>query len=197
MNTKGLAKLYDGLSPWERLPLILAASSRGDAEERSRLGSSAPRHQYRIPDHYGLADGLERLSHLYVIMQLDRAVLYWQADGLREHYASLAKSEEHKARDESLADLQGALAYSITVYADAWKRLSSELQADPGLLLRLLPGLATLRQVEEEARAIAPTAEEVTAWLRARGNESARADTVESVVKEMRHYLQDHLEWWA
>src|SRR5690242_19389403 len=186
MNAKGLAKLYDGLSPWERLPLILGASSRGDTEERSRLRASAPRHLYRISDHYGLADGLERLSHLYVIMQLDRAVLYWQADGLREHYASLAETEELKARDESLSELQGALAYSITVYADAWKRLSSELQADPELMLKLLPGLATLRQVEEEAWAIVPTAEEVTAWLRARGNGSARAATVESVVKELR-----------
>jgi hypothetical protein len=142
MNTKALAKHYGSLTPWERLPLILAASSRGDAEERSRLGSSAPRSLYRIPDHFGLADGLQRLSHVYVMMQLDRAALYWQADGLREHYASLAETEEHKAREESLAELLGALAYAITVYADAWKRLNRKRLAAPVGRAGALAGIA-------------------------------------------------------
>jgi hypothetical protein len=196
MNTKGLAKHYGSLTPWERLPLILAASSRGDKEERARLGTSAPRHMYRIPDHFGLADGLQRLSHLYVIIQLDQAALFWQAAGLREQYALLPESEEHKVLEERLEELLGALAYAITVYADAWKRLNSELQAAPELLLKMLPGLTTVRQVEEEARAIAPTAEEMTAGLRSRGRESARPVTVESVLKDMREYLQGHVDWW-
>ena len=36
MNTNGLAKLYGQLTPKERLPLILAASARGDEAERNR-----------------------------------------------------------------------------------------------------------------------------------------------------------------
>ena len=37
MNTNGLARLYDRLTPRERLPLIMAASARGDEMERERL----------------------------------------------------------------------------------------------------------------------------------------------------------------
>ena len=38
MNTNGLAKLYDRLTPKERLPLILAASARGDEAEQGGIG---------------------------------------------------------------------------------------------------------------------------------------------------------------
>jgi hypothetical protein len=48
MNTKGLARHYAILTPWERLPLILAASARGDEQERSRLATSAPRVGYQL-----------------------------------------------------------------------------------------------------------------------------------------------------
>ena len=41
MNTESLAKLYDRLTPFERVPLIAAAVSRGDEVERDRLVRSA------------------------------------------------------------------------------------------------------------------------------------------------------------
>jgi hypothetical protein len=42
MNTKGLAKHYDSLTPWERLPLILAASSRGGRTTWLKLMEKRP-----------------------------------------------------------------------------------------------------------------------------------------------------------
>jgi hypothetical protein len=58
MNTKVLAKLYDRLTPRERLPLILAASARNDEVEGQRLAQSAPRMALRLPDYHGLGEGL-------------------------------------------------------------------------------------------------------------------------------------------
>ena len=51
MNTKGLAKLYDRLRAAERLPLLVAASARGDEAEAQRLRRSAPRAARLLPDY--------------------------------------------------------------------------------------------------------------------------------------------------
>jgi hypothetical protein len=48
VNTKGLARLYDRLTPWARLPLLLAALHRGDDAEAQHLAVSAPRIQLRL-----------------------------------------------------------------------------------------------------------------------------------------------------
>jgi hypothetical protein len=197
MNTRALARLYDGLTPWERVPLILAASSRGDAQERARLTDSAPRDVYRIPDYHGLAEGMRQLAQLHVMRQLEAAALYWQASGLLDRCAARAGTEDGKAVEARTRRALRGFAYVITVYADAWKRLYHEMQADTDVLLKYLPGRDVLRQAEEAARAIAPSAEEVTAWLRARGDLTTRPVTVDSVLRDMRDYLQDHLDWWS
>jgi hypothetical protein len=69
MNTNALAKLYDRLTPRERLPLIMAASARGDEQERSRLMASAPRVAYQVPDHFGLAMSFQEVGNHH-FMQL-------------------------------------------------------------------------------------------------------------------------------
>jgi hypothetical protein len=58
VNTKALSKLYDRLTPWERLPLITAAVERGDDAETHRLSRSAPRLHLSLPDYHGSSDGL-------------------------------------------------------------------------------------------------------------------------------------------
>jgi hypothetical protein len=82
MNTNGLGKLYEHLTPEERLPLIIAASARGDETECTRLVESAPREGYRLPDYYGYAEALVLASLFHAIQLLDLAVLYWHASGL-------------------------------------------------------------------------------------------------------------------
>jgi hypothetical protein len=81
MNTKCLAKLYDHLTPRERLPLILAASARGDDVEGERLARSAPRMALRLPDYHGLGEGLFLASLFHLIGVLDVAALFWLTQG--------------------------------------------------------------------------------------------------------------------
>jgi hypothetical protein len=49
MNTQGLTKMYDQLTPRERLPLIVAASVRADTVERARLVDSAAMVTFAVP----------------------------------------------------------------------------------------------------------------------------------------------------
>jgi hypothetical protein len=62
MTTKKLSRYYQTLTPWERLPLIVAASERGDAVEREQLVRSSLRHGFRVPDYWGLAEELDELA---------------------------------------------------------------------------------------------------------------------------------------
>ena len=46
---------------------MAAAAARGDAVEGDRLARSAPRMDCRVPDYWGLCEGLEELATLYLL----------------------------------------------------------------------------------------------------------------------------------
>jgi hypothetical protein len=194
-NTKALAKLYDCLTPWERVPLIVSASLRGDGAERGRLMDTAPKSFYRLPDYHGLADGLQRLAAYHVMTQLECAVLFWRAIGLLDQRALLG--EDKGPPERRMSRVVGMIAYTIATHADAWKQFWAELNLDPGFLLKGLPGNAIVGEVEEAARDLALTAEEIPAVLREEKGEDAQPVTAASLVKQMREYVQDHLETWS
>src|SRR5262245_14528626 len=84
MNSDGLARFYDRLGPWERLPLLVAAAARGDTVECERLARSAPTRAVVVADFWGLAQGLADAARHYLLQQLEWATLYWQASALLE-----------------------------------------------------------------------------------------------------------------
>jgi hypothetical protein len=67
MNTTALSHHYECLTPWERLPLMVAASLRGDELEADRLARKAPTSTFRVPNYRGLSEGLHQLVFLYLI----------------------------------------------------------------------------------------------------------------------------------
>jgi hypothetical protein len=196
VNTNGLAKHYDKLTPWERLPLIAAAHTRGDETEATRLVQSAPTVGYRMPDYYGHADAVTMLALFHIIAQLDRATVFWQSAALESDLAELAESKKERARCDHLWDLRRLLAYRIVVEADALARLSTEMGLNFENLLRGLSGYETMKQSERDARQIAFTPEEATAFLRRDGSKDAEARAVEETAKGMRYFLDKRLEWW-
>src|SRR5262245_58408033 len=100
MNTNGLAKLYDRLSSRERLPLILAASERGDETERERLVRSAPREVFRVPDYFGLGEGLLMQAVFHMTEVLSLSTMYFHASTLLADREFLARATP--GRRESL-----------------------------------------------------------------------------------------------
>jgi hypothetical protein len=82
MTTNPVSRLYDRLTPRERLPLLIAAARRGDAVESQRLQMSAPRQQFEIADYYPHADAFEEVAHYHLLTVLDLGMHFWQWWGL-------------------------------------------------------------------------------------------------------------------
>jgi len=96
------------------LPLIVAASSRADDVEVDRLIRSAPRHALRVPDYWGLAEGLKELATYYLLEQLDLAASYWQVMTFREQgpLPSARKAQrQHQQQQEQRWQLTQMQAY--------------------------------------------------------------------------------------
>ena len=196
MNTDCLAKLYDQLTPRERLPLIVAATARGDEADRARLVASAPTSLFRLPDYFGLAEGLRTLALFHVAEMLDLAARCWHASGM------LAQEDDFKGRagQAERARRLGAarlLAYLLVVNADGWRRFCSEMQLDGDGLLKHLPGYETLTRADEVARLMAFTPEEATAWAQRADGESAEVLTGDVVVASMREFLERQVDRWG
>jgi hypothetical protein len=196
MNTTSLAKLYDRLSPRERLPLIVAASGRGDQVEADRLLRSAPRIGYALPDYFGLADGVQNLALFHLLELLDLAAMYWRVSAAQAD-AESSPGKEGKVVAARLLATKRMFAFLFTVEADAWKQFCAEMQLDGELLLRGLPGYANLDLTEEEARRSAYSQEEATAWVRRKGNSTEEAVTVEAVVASMQEMVTWRAGWWG
>ena len=165
MNHNGLTKHYDVLTRWERVPLILAATARGDEAETERLANSAPRHGFKVADCYGLIQGLEWLASYYLLNQLDLVVHYQTAMiGSTEERPSLG-AKKMKTDADRLWKIAQWYAYWFLVTADAWKRVCAEMMIDPEIPLRDNPGYENVKRLESVLRQSAFSAEEAADYF--------------------------------
>jgi hypothetical protein len=177
MNTKYLAKLYDQLTPRERLPLIMAAGARGDEAEQKRLCASAPKEAYEVPNYYGLAKALKEAGYFHLLTLLDLAANFWQWWGLWASYVLRAPGEtatkkSRRGQKESLQRLERRAGGIVRYYAsrfvahvEGWKQFCSELQIDPEAQLNFMIGWETIRRTEESARNLAFTDEQAVLFV--------------------------------
>jgi hypothetical protein len=213
MNTNGLARHYDALTSWERVPLIVAATARGDDAEAECLARSAPRHRFLVPDYFGLVEGLQSLTMLYVLRQLEIAAEFENSLDLLDLWALESLHWDEPPADERcqrLWKLARVLAYQLVTRADGWKLLCQEMHLDPEVLPRLLPGFEKVRRIEDLARTAACTAEEALAYFRERfeAGEAAQGktpttprewhiDTAADVARSMREELEEQAGNWS
>jgi hypothetical protein len=183
MNTSGLARQYDKLTAWERLPLVLAALDRGDDAEADRLNGTAPTRPALVPHHYGLWEGLTLLAVTHLGLQLNGA--------FRLACATALLAAGHVKGDEPLR----VLAFEFVVEADAWKLFCAELDLEPDAILRHLPGYDVVRDMEEAARKIAFPPEEALAYLRSQPG-AAEPATATDAAREMREFLTKQARPW-
>jgi hypothetical protein len=191
MNTDRLAKLYDRLTPRERLPLILAASARGDETEKDRLARSAPQRRYQLPDYHGLGDGLIQVSLRHMVERLNLAAQFWGT-------SFLFKEDLGKNR---LPGGLRLLAYAFTARVEGWERFCAGLKIDADALLVDLPGYDLAKLTIEAARVTAFTAEAAAAWLRRKGGPNAEGVTVElataeAVAASYQDFVERCVAWW-
>jgi hypothetical protein len=194
MNSKGLAKLYDRLTPRERLPLILAASARDDDVEGQRLAQSAPRMALRLPDYHGLGEELFLASLFHLIGVLDVTALFWLTQGRLAEWQAWTDEDELLNRMDAKVRM---LAYVLTVKLDGWRRFCAEFQIDPDLLLHDLSGYETTKRSEEAARLLAFSVDEARAWLRRTSTATAEVMTAESESAAIGGFVKSREKWWG
>jgi hypothetical protein len=177
MNTKYLAKLYDQLTPRERLQLIMAAGARGDQAEQKHLSASAPKETYEVPNYYGLAKALKEAGYFHLLTLLDLAANFWQWWGLWMSYGlrdpgETGTKKSRRGQKKSLQRLErragGVVRYyasRFVAYVEAWKQFCSELQIDPEAQLNFMVGWETIRRTEESARDLAFSDEEAALFV--------------------------------
>jgi hypothetical protein len=177
MKFDHLTKLYDKLTPRERLPLIIAAGARGDQAEHKRLSASAPVEQYEVPNYYGLAKALKEAGYFHLLTLLDLAANFWQWWGLWTSYllrepAETGTKKSRRGQKKSLQKLErragGIVRYyasRVVAHVEGWKQFCSELQIDPEAQLNFMIGWETIRRTEESARDLAFTDEEAAVFV--------------------------------
>jgi hypothetical protein len=194
MNTKGLAKLYDRLTPRERLPLILAASARDDDVEGQRLAQSAPRMALRLPDYHGLGEGLFLASLFHLIGVLDVTALFWLTQERLAEWTAWADEDDSLNRLDAKVRMW---AYVLTAKRDGWRRFCAEFQVDPELLLNDVPGYDTVKRSEVAARLVAFSVDEARVWLRKTSTATAEVVTAESEVAAIWGFVNSREQWWG
>ncbi len=186
MNTNGLAKHYDLLTPRERLPLIMAAALRGDGAEFDRLHRSAPRLGYSVPDYYPFSEALLRTSLSHLQRRFDAVMVF-----LKVQAVVLTDDEG----DERFWKLMRATAYAVTLEADGWTQFCEAMRLDPECLLGGLEARDLLKMVEDNARDLAYTAEEALAYRR-EGGSCAGVRTPSVVAAELRKIFDAQKATW-
>src|SRR5450631_2755482 len=166
MNTNGLAKHYHRLTPWERLPLIIAAADRGDLVERDRLVQSARLIGFRVPNYWGLARALRDLAIFFQLEQLDFGTTFGEVMNLLKPDPLVPDTQRSRREYKRPWEVAEILAYRFVVRADGWKLLCGELHIDADVLLRDLAGYQKIRELEETARLMACTSEQARAFFR-------------------------------
>jgi hypothetical protein len=140
MNTLGLARQYNLLTPRERFALLLAASARQDEFELSRLLHSAPCKNYSVSHHHGVVDSFSWLSDYHFTALLDLAGSYFEA------FAELRGSR--KKADEELWHNVLLLGYLFQTYLTGWHKFCADMNVDPENLWQRRPGFNTIKRAD-------------------------------------------------
>jgi hypothetical protein len=189
MNFQRLTKLYDRLTPPERLPLLIAALIRGDSVEQARLMDSAPLQAFQVADYHGLAQAFWRAADFQIMGLLNLAAHFWrclsqwlQLDSGAESTAAADQGPDAKAgtQQAAAAEAAGLACYHaarFVAHLDGWKQFCLAMHMDPEVVLNFMPGRDTIERTERQARQVAFSPEEAAQFLRSltmavKGNDS-------------------------
>jgi hypothetical protein len=188
----GLERLYDVLTPEERLAAVLRADARGDAAECDRLVLAAPRLTFSVPDCHGLQEGLALLALRHLGELAGLAACYWRAAWERD------REGETEAAREIAGRVARAVAHNFKVAEEGWALFMAGLGADdPQSPLRRQVGWSWLQILAEAIRRDGPGPEEVAAVFGMETGEAERGKTAEDVAELLRAVLGHLRGLWS
>jgi len=187
MNATALTKQYGKLTPLERLPLILAASFRGDEAESERLTQSAPRVYYKAPHHSAVGLTFREVAHWHHQELLATAVGFWGAYGF-------SLSEKRPGHFSKLFPLH---ACKFKVLWEAWREFCRTLSIDPDRYSEMLPGWHALRSTAEVAELVAAAPDEVERLMQHEtDNATIHRFSVEHEARALRDFFDTQVAYW-
>ena len=190
MNSNLLAKHYDGLTPAERYPALIAAHLRGDKLELTRLLRSAPRLVCRSSNVRPLTQAWYCLAMTHLLEMLDFTAQYMR------HIVALeeAAAEGNDAFVVQLDAVLEMLAYVLHVEYEGWTQLCAENNLDAHGILHGLPGAETLTKMLAVIADLNPQADSVRALLPAdaQGDLITAADCLERWRRRLRKEVDLH-----
>lgn len=183
MTDRGLPKLYDRLTLWERLPLLIAAEARHDQVEHDRLFDSSPVKAWRFPEHFLASEALNVIALCHLVDLLEAAATYFFA--LFQRFGL----EPNTERDWALeADLS---AFTFQATAGAFRTFSGELGVDPAALVGLNYQGWFANYCAKHMPACAPPEGELRDRLRQAGRDDQDLLSEEALAKVLRELLRD------
>jgi hypothetical protein len=183
MNANGLARLYDRLTVWERIPALIAAQARGDDIEYRRLFDASPLRTWRFSEHLVAEQALNVLALIYIGEQLDAAASYF--------FDMYKMQDPDDPCPEDWLIAAESCAYFLAANAEAWRRFCSELDIAPEALTAGNHRGWFLRYCEENMPANAPTAEVMQARFRERGYDVLQLVTADKLLASWENVLQE------
>jgi hypothetical protein len=182
MTDRGLPKMYDKLTVWERLPLLIAADDRGDDVEWRRLFGTSPIKSWKFSEHLMAEEALNTLALCHVIDQLEAAAIYFYA--LFQRFGEAPNRERDWALE---ADLH---AFNFQTNAQAWKLLCGEAGIDPEALVRVNFKGWFLKYCEIHMPANVPAEEDLRTRMRQAGLDDKDLKSAETLAKLLRDLLE-------
>jgi hypothetical protein len=183
MNANGLPRLYDRLTAWERIPLLIAADGRGDDAEARRLLDTSPIRTWHFAEHLLAEQALHVMAFSYIAEQLDLAATYF--------FAVWRMGDDDALRPIDWLLMVETSAYRFTVNLDAWRRFCSELDIAPDILTAAnQPRGWILPYCEERMPANAPTAAALQDRFRGAGQDVPPPVTADSLLASWRDLLR-------
>lgn len=190
VDTSNLARHYDKLTPWERLPLIVAANQRDDGAEAERLARSAPRQTMSVSDYYGLGKGVEEAVIWYLTEQLAAAAELWRGLFLCDQEMAEWERKARRRRGEEPPDLFAPgvrlAGYAIQVFAEGWRLFCADMTLDPAALLKPFGCASIIDRAERTARVFAFDAGQALAYARTAGHGAGPAGAAPGERQEVR-----------
>lgn len=123
-----LTRLYDRLTPDERMRAVVEALARKDEQELDRLNGTCPRKTYVCDDwayHGRLRDlWILAMNHALDIQRLGLAILVLFVTGLN------AESKADESAQEDLSEKVERLGGRLLAHLEAWRRFCAELGID-------------------------------------------------------------------
>lgn len=196
MNTTGLQRQYHKLTARERFSAVLAASLRGDDQEREALMTTAPKIGFSVSHTHGLAEAWQLAAMFFTLRQLDMVALTLQLETVIAN-----KQEEDRSGWDRVEDTWRLSVSVIGTRWKSWRLVCHENGVDPDGMLDGLPGIDTLRLWEKLGESMATSQEEALGLCESAAAVSAseiggNVKTVESEAAELREFIDGWAQRW-